>query len=338
YRESDFHFASRLMEEEGIYYYFKHDQSGHKMVVANTPQSHADVPGDDIIYEELIGGVRDEDRVWYWEKTLDLRSGKVTLWDHNFELPYKHLEATRSVQESVTLGRTTHKVKTGGNATLELYDYPGEYAQRFDGNAVNKVFQDNTRTVAIRMESEAANSLLIRGAGNCGQFSAGYKFGLTRHFTDGGKYVVTSVDHSARQPLASEQGEGEPFDYDNRFTAIPFGVPYRPQRLTPVPTVKGTQTAVVVGPSGEEIYTDKYGRVKVQFHWDREGKNDADSSCWVRVATPWAGKQWGIVHIPRIGQEVVVDFLEGHPDRPLIIGSVYNADQMPPYVLPNYKT
>jgi type VI secretion system secreted protein VgrG len=133
-------------------------------------------------------------------------------------------------------------------------------------------------------------------------------------------------------------GESEEFIYQNQFTCTPSGLPYRPARESPKPFVQGTQTAVVVGPPGEEIFTDKYGRVKVQFHWDRKGKNNADSSCWVRVGTPWAGKNWGMIHIPRIGQEVIVDFEEGDPDRPIIIGSVYNADMMPPYDLPANKT
>ena len=347
YRESDFHFASRLMEEEGIYYYFTHSESGHKLVVANTPQSHPDLEGGDIIYEELLGGGRDETRVWRWEKTQELRPGKVTLWDHCFELPGKHLEADKTVQESVALGRTTHKLKVGGNDSFEVYDYPGGYAQRFDGvdksggdrpADVQKIFQDNKRTVEIRMQAEATPALVIQGAGNVEEFIPGIKFGLTRHFSDGGKYVLTSVEHRAQQPLASERGAGSPFEYENRFTCIPFALPFRPPRITPIPTVRGTQTATVVGPSGEEIFTDKYGRVKVQFHWDREGKSDADSACWVRVASPWAGKSYGMVHIPRIGQEVIVDFLEGDPDRPIIVGSVYNAEQMPPYALPDNKT
>jgi type VI secretion system secreted protein VgrG len=126
--------------------------------------------------------------------------------------------------------------------------------------------------------------------------------------------------------------------YENAFTCVPAAVAYHPPRTTPRPQVRGCQTAVVVGPSGEEIFVDKYGRVKVQFHWDREGKNDANSSTWIRVATSWAGQQWGAIHIPRVGQEVVVDFLEGDPDRPIIVGSVYNADMMPPYALPANKT
>ncbi len=348
YRETDFQFLSRLMEEEGIFYFFEHSADGHKLVVADSPPSHPDLPADStVIYEEIGGGTREEERVSNWEKTQELRSGKYTLWDHCFELPGKHLEASKTIMESVQINRTTHKLRIGGNDQLELYDYPGGYAQRFDGvspgggdNAsdIQKIFQDNTRTVEIRMQAEGAPSLIVQGGGDVQEFAAGYTFNLTRHFSDDGKYVLTSVDHFARQPLASEQQAEEGWRYENRFTAMPYAVPFRPRRITPVPTVHGTQTATVVGPSGEEIYTDKYGRIRVQFHWDREGSNDVNSSCWVRVATPWAGKQWGMVHIPRIGQEVVVDFLEGDPDRPIVIGSVYNAEQMPPYALPDNRT
>lgn len=346
YRETDFQFVSRLMEEEGIFYFFTHDAGSHKLVVANSPQSHPDLSPDTVIYDELSGGTREEDRIWQWEKTQDLRSGKYTLWDHCFELPGKNLEATKTTLESVQLGRTAHKLNVANDA-LELYDYPGGYAQRFDGvdktggdraEDVQGIFEDNQRTVDLRMQAETAPALTINGAGGCRNFTAGHKFTLDRHFSDGGKYVLTSVEHRSTQPIGTGRDQVESFTYENSFSCIPFGVPFRPQRVTPLPVVRGTQTAVVVGPAGEEIFTDKYGRVKVQFHWDREGKKDVDSSCWVRVATLWAGKQWGVVHIPRIGQEVVVDFLEGDPDRPIIVGSVYNAEQMPPYTLPDNKT
>jgi type VI secretion system secreted protein VgrG len=138
--------------------------------------------------------------------------------------------------------------------------------------------------------------------------------------------------------MSGYRSTGAEFAYDNRFTCIPVALPFRPQRTSRKPVVQGTQTAVVVGPAGEEIFTDKYSRVKVQFHWDAEGKNNADSACWCRVGTPWAGKQWGMIHIPRIGQEVIVAFEEGDPDKPIIVGSVYNAEQMPPYALPGDKT
>jgi type VI secretion system secreted protein VgrG len=349
YRETDFNFASRLMEEEGIYYFFKHSDGSHKMVVANTPQSHPDVSGKTkITYEDVETGFRDDDRINDWEKVQELRSGKYILWDHSFELPHKHLEAEKTIQDSVTVGKITHKLKVGGNDKLEIYDFPGEYAQRFDGvdkgggdrpADLQKIFNDNKRTVEIRMQEEALPSLLIHGASNCRQLASGHKFTLEKHFSgEGGPYVLTSVTHSARGAGEYRAGTTGAFSYTNQFTCIPVALPFRPPRTTPKPVVHGTQSAVVVGPSGEEIFTDKYGRVKVQFHWDREGKNNVDSSCWLRVATLWAGKQWGMIHIPRIGQEVVVDFLEGDPDQPIVVGSVYNSDMMPPYELPKNKT
>jgi type VI secretion system secreted protein VgrG len=345
YRETDFNFASRLMEEEGIYYFFKHADGSHKMVVANTPQSHTDL--GNIIYEEIEGGNRPDDRIFSWTKVQELRSGKYTLWDHCFELPHKHLDADKTIQESVSAGKVSHKFKVGGNDKLEIYDFPGGYAQRFDGidkgggeqpSELQKIFQDNKRTVEIRMQQEAAQGLAIQGAGNSRQLTSGHKFTLERHFNADGAYVLTQVQHAGRQTGMYRSEEDEAFHYSNSFTCIPAALPFRPSRRTPRPVVQGTQSAVVVGPAGEEIFTDKYSRVKVQFHWDREGKNDADSSCWVRVGSIWAGKQWGAIHIPRIGQEVIVDFLEGDPDQPIIIGSTYNADMMPPYLLPDNKT
>jgi type VI secretion system secreted protein VgrG len=348
YRESDFDFASRLMEEEGIYYFFKHTADAHTLVLGNTPGSHPDMPeGSKIIYDALEDGTRDEERIDSWEKVQELRSGKYTLWDHCFELPQKHLEAEKTILETVQVGKSTHKLKVGGNDKLEIYDYPGEYAQRFDGvekgggdksGDLQKIFEDNTRTAGIRMQQEALPSLVIRGTSNCRQFVSGHKFTMSRHFNADGQYLLTSVNHVATDDSYETDGGNANTHYENVFTCIPFALPFRPRRETPKPSVRGTQTAVVVGPSGEEIFTDKYGRVKVQFFWDREGSKDADSSCWVRVATPWAGQKWGMIHIPRIGQEVVVDFLEGDPDQPIILGSIYNADMMPPYDLPGNKT
>ena len=347
YRESDFNFASRLMEEEGIYYFFKHTADGHRMVVANTPASHGkfDVASQStLIYEELVGGLRDQDRILSWEKIQELRSGKYTLWDHCFELPHKHLDEEVNILDSVRAGTVEHKLHVGDNTKLEIYDYPGGYAQRFDGvdkgggehpDELKKIFEDNKRTTKLRLQAETWPGLMIRGTSDCRHLVSGYRFKLDRHFDGNGEYLLTSVMHSARTPVSDYiSGSGVDFSYENQFTCIPFNdlLQFRPALVTAKPTVRGTQTAVVVGPRGEEIFTDKYGRVKVQFHWDREGKLDADSSCWVRVSQPWAGKRWGTSFWPRIGQEVVVDFLEGDPDQPIIVGSVYNADQMPAYL------
>jgi type VI secretion system secreted protein VgrG len=349
YRESDFDFASRLMEEEGIYYWFKYTKTSHTMVVANTPQGHDDVDGTaTMTFEGASGGWREAVRVVRWEKRQELRSGKLTHWDHCFEMPGKNLESTTKVADTVQGDTVTHKLLVGGNDTLEQYDYPGGYAQRFDGIApgggdraadLGKIAEDGTRTVRIRAQEESAPAVVVAGDSNCVQFSAGRKFKLKDHGTGDGPWVLTAVGHRANCAADYSSGsDTEDFVYSNTFRCLPFAAPFRPARATPRPIVRGCQTAVVVGPSGEEIFTDKYGRVKVQFPWDREGKKDTASSCWIRVATIWAGRQWGAIHIPRIGQEVVVDFLEGDPDQPIIVGSVYNAEQMPPYALPDNKT
>ena len=345
YRESDFAFASRLMEEEGLFYFFRHEEKKAVLVVANTPQGHPELPvAKSLIFEKVLGGNRPEDRVYDWTKMQEIRSYKVTLWDHCFELPHKHLEAEKVIQDTVQVGSVAHKLKVGPVSQLELYDYPGEYAQRFDGvdpgggdraADLQKIFEDNARTAAIRMQEESARALRIDGSSSCRQLTAGHKFSLTKHINADGDYVLTGIQHSAQLEIPFRSGDAPKLEYQNRFTCIPAGLPFRPERNTPRPTVRGTQTAVVVGPSGEEIFTDKYGRVKVQFHWDRQGQNDADSSCWIRVGTVWAGQGWGVVHVPRIGQEVIVDFLEGDPDQPIIIGSVYNADQMPAFPFPD---
>jgi len=346
YQESDFNFACRLMEECGIYYFFKHSAGGHTMVLANTPGSHPDIPfTPTAVYEELTEGLElAEDRVFLWSKAQEIRSPKYTVWDEHFQLFGKHLDADKSIMDSIQVGKVSHKLKAGSSDANELYEFPGEYSRHFDG--INKSageqpdhiqwpFTENQRIVDIRIQQEAALTLLLEGQGVHSAFTAGHKFDLSKHFSGDGNYVLTSVEHEGRQPLRTGWA---PFEYTNRFTCIPSALPYRPQRVTPIPSVRGVQLATVVCPPGEEIFPDKYGRVKVQFHWDRDGKYDLDSSCWLRVATHWAGKQWGAIHLPRVGQEVIVDFEEGDPDHPIIVGSVYNVDMMPPYKLPDYKT
>ncbi|MGE5715262.1 MAG: type VI secretion system Vgr family protein, partial [Acidobacteriota bacterium] len=341
YRESDFAFASRLMEEEGIFYFFTHGKGTHKMVVANDKGRHpALTPRSSLIFEAVHGGSRAEDRITSWEKAQELKSGKVTLWDHSFELPHKHLETEARILGAVPAGKSSHTLVLANNDKLELYDYPGAYAQRFDGISksgaeqpveLQKIFMEKERVAAIRMQEEAAASVLVNGASNVRHLVSGHKFTLERHFEGDGPWVLYQVEHVASESadLRSERGG---FSYQNRFSCFPADLPFRPPRVTPRPVVHGTQTAVVVGPPGEEIFTDEYGRIKVQFHWDREGKSDSDSSCWIRVAQPMAGRRWGASFWPRIGQEVIVDFLEGDPDQPIVVGSVYNADQMPPYL------
>ncbi len=342
YRETDFSFASRLMEEEGIFYFFRQEDGTHTMVVADASSAFPELPGEsEIVYEEVEGGTRDENRIWAWERAQEARSVRYLLWDHSFELPHKHLEAEEPILASVSAGRETHALAVEGSEEWELYDWPGEYAQRFDGinrsggeqqDELQKIFRDNARTAGLRMDEEAALAVQIRGSSNVKHLAAGHTLTLKRHFSGDGAYVLASVTHRATFGADYRSGKDEALAYANEFTCFPSALPFRPKRRTAKPVVPGSQSAVVVGPKGEEIFTDKYGRVKVQFHWDRDGKYDEDASCWVRVAQLAAGRRWGSSFWPRIGQEVIVDFLEGDPDRPIVVGTVYNADQMPPYL------
>jgi type VI secretion system secreted protein VgrG len=350
YQESDFDFFSRLLEEEGIYYYFKHTDGGHQMIVADHPQAHLAIDGKNpVLFDPYSGGHRsEEERIQSWDKSQELRSGKVTLWDHCFELPHKHLESDKTVLPVAQVGTVNHKLNIAQMPEYgEIFEFPGGYAHRFDGidagggersSDIQKIFQDNARTVSIRMQQEDAYLLQITGSSNVRHLSAGRKFEVENHPDANGQYVLTSVTHLAHDGNLRSDNRDDQSSYENTFTAIPFTVPYRPARTTAKPRIYGTQTAVVCCPAGEEIFTDKYGRIKVQFHWDRDGKYDPKSSCWVRVASPIAGKQWGFFTLPREGQEVVVSFLDGDPDRPLVVGSVFNADTMPAYKLPDNKT
>jgi type VI secretion system secreted protein VgrG len=348
YRESDFAFASRLMEEEGIQYFFQHTADGHQLVVTDDAFHHPDLPGQkQVIYEEVAGGQRDEMRVWSWEKSQELRGGKYTVWDHHFELPDKNLEAQQFPWNGIPAGKVSHQFKLGCNEALEIYDYPGGYAHHFDGvdkagvdqaAELQKVFQANQRTARVRLEEEMVPGLEVQGTGNCGHFTAGHQFTLVRHYDGDGPYYLDRVEHAARMSGNYRSGPDQPFTYQNRFTCRPTALPYRPPRVTRRPTIPGPQTAVVVGPPGEEILCDKYGRVKVQFHWDRQGKKNENSSCWLRVGQLNAGKGFGSLDLPRIGHEVIVAFLEGDPDQPIIVGAVYNAENMPPYKLPDQRT
>jgi type VI secretion system secreted protein VgrG len=344
YRESDFAFASRLMEEEGIYYYFEHSGGKHKMVVANTPQSHRDCPGKSSIpfFVDVTRSKEDYvTSIHNWQNDYQLQTGKVTLWDHNFQLPSSNLAADKPSLFTV-----------GDNQKLEFYDFPGGYSRKYDGiskdggeqsGELQKIFEDNRKTAEIRMQAMDVRQKTASGHSDCSSMIAGYRFSLTQHPNGGvnGKYVITSIIHEAEQNPTYVSDEDADQPYKNTFEAVAHGAgapPFRPDRKTPKPVIYGTQTAVVVGPSGEEIFTDKYGRVKVQFNWDRQGKVDSNSSCWIRVAQSWASKRWGMMFIPRIGMECVVHFIEGDPDQPIITGCVYNAEMMPPYTLPDEKT
>jgi type VI secretion system secreted protein VgrG len=323
YRETDFDFVSRLMEQYGIYYFFEHTESRHALVLADSTAAHRPCPDQSTArWQESSGAgglTEDEDVITAWRLNKQLRPGKCSLNDYNFETPSTSLLASIET-----------KTEIANNTKYEIYDYPGDYANNSAGND----------TVKLRIEEEEAAVTVGSGGGTCRSFIPGYRFELQDHYRSdmNSSYVLAEVQHSASIGDSYTSGQESQIFYLNHFTCIPADTTFRPPRTTTLPIVQGPQTAVVVGPAGQEIYVDNYSRVKVQFFWDREGKHDDQSSCWIRVSQPWAGKQWGFVAIPRIGQEVVVDFLEGDPDRPIITGRVYNADQMPPYTLPDNQT
>lgn len=320
YRETDFAFISRLLEQEGIFYFFEHTSEGHKMVFGDSPTAHVATPDlPEVMFHVATGLVPDQGKevIYRLRDRHRVQIGAVTLRDFNFTKPKVNLHS------SVTADKFT---------SLEESDFPGEYEVKADGD----------RYAKVRLEEHQAARRVLRMSATCRALVPGYKFTLSDHpiAALNQEYLVTQVDVIGRQPQSAENeagGElGQTFEAD--VLAIPASTPFRPPRVTPIPSIRGTQTAVVVGPSGSEIHTDEYGRVKVQFHWDRAGKYDENSSCFIRVSQGWAGGNYGIQFLPRIGQEVIVDFLEGDPDRPIITGRVFNAEQMPPYKLPDECT
>ncbi|MGD8937828.1 MAG: type VI secretion system tip protein TssI/VgrG [Gammaproteobacteria bacterium] len=321
YRETDFNFVSRLMEHEGIYYYFKHQDGKHILVLSDSVSAHQTFPGYEAIpyYPPQQQGQRERDHISDWIITKEAQTGIVALNDYDFEKPKSSLLASSSIIQS-------HSI-----ANYEVYDYPGDYVKHSDG--------DNY--AQLRIQELHTQFAIARGRADTRGLGVGNLFKLTNFGRpdQNKEYLIESVTYEIRsEGYESAGSSGAEETFWCNFTAVDSQIHYRAARLTPKPTVQGPQTAVVVGPSSEEIYTDKYGRIKVQFHWDRYGKMDENSSCWVRVSQVWAGKKWGGIHIPRIGQEVIVDFLEGDPDQPIVTGRVYNADQMPPYNLPANKT
>ncbi len=314
YRETDLQFVSRLMEEEGIFYFFEHSDSAHTMVIGDDGSAFKPTPGPQTISaaSKRAGGVSYEDAVRGIQWNGHAWTGNVTLRDMNY------LDSPIAPMETTVSGRT---------ADRNLFDYPGKF---LDPSAGQKLAD-------VRIQSIEAGQALLEATSTCRGFTSGSQFTLADHFRDyNGAWTLVRVHHSGAVGYGADSAMGA--SYMNEFTAIAKEAVYRAAQTTPRPIIAGTQTALVVGASGSEIDTDKYGRVKVQFHWDRLGQKNESSSCWVRVASIWAGKQWGAVHLPRVGQEVVVAFEEGDPDRPIIIGSVYNAEMMPPYDLPANKT
>ena len=322
YRESDLDFISRLLEEEGIFYFFEHSQSKHLLVFGDGTPVYKPIEGNPEVkfhlgYSPTSAAEAQEEYIDSFKISKNVRTGKVTLRDFNFKKPSLDLTAPET-------GEKYQK--------LERYDYPGIYEDEGRGRSLAKV----------RLEQSMVYEETADGNGVCPRLTPGFTFKLKDHHIGSfnREFLVVSLSHRGAQPqvLGEQTDTDASFSYQNKLFGIPSETPMRPEQKTPKQFVRGPQTAIVVGPPGEEIYTDEHGRVKVQFHWDREGKMDDKSSCWIRVSQLWAGANWGAMFIPRIGHEVIVDFVEGDPDRPIITGRVYHGANSPPYSLPDEKT
>ncbi len=304
YEETAFDFVSRLMEEEGLFFLFEHTADAHILVVGDDPDAYPDGPGWRDLrfgYSTSAGQAVDILQDCSYEEEVTPQAYSVS--DFDFQAPSTDLLATAE----------------GDDARFGRFRYPEGHTTVDDGEA----------RADLRLEAEVAEGKRLSGESRCRSMVAGHTFELSQHIRGelNREYVVRSLRFVVTQE-----------EYHNTFEALPTEVPFRPGLRTPRPTIPGVQTARVVGKEGEEIWTDEYGRIKVQFHWDRRGNSDEDSSCWVRVSQGWAGQGWGHFFLPRVGQEVVVTFLSGDPDRPLVTGGVYNAEQSPPYPLPDEQT
>ena len=333
YRETDFSFISRLMEQEGIYYYFEHEDGKHNLVLADSASAHEMVPGyEEVPYYPAQENSRCErDHLNSWTLSQHIQPGAYALNGYDFKRPKANFLANAGVpveHVNATIPREH------GRDSYEIYDYPypGEYFEHTDGEHYAR----------NRIEELQAQYETAQGNGDVAGLFAGSVFTLTNHFLredQNRQYLISSASYKlGPQEYESKFEGGSDATFSTSIGVIGAEQAFRTARNTKKPTVRGIQTAIVVGPPEEEIHIDEYGRVKVQFHWDRYGEANENSSCWIRVAHIWAGSNWGGVHHPRIGQEVIVDFLEGDPDRPLITGRVYNYDNMPPYELPANKT
>jgi len=318
YNESDFAFVSRLMELEGIYYYFKHEQDQHTLVLADDIGAHDPMPGYETIdyFASDRDVTQDIEVIDDWRVTGEVRTGRYTVDDFNFSTPGSDLTTVRA------------QPQPHDHADYEMYEWLGEFTNPGEGEHYARVRLEEVQALGDRSEGHAT----VRG------MAPGYKFTMrsSPRPDDNREYLIVSVRYALRE--GGYATGVEPGEYSFDFAVQPTSLPYRAPRVTAVPRTSGPQTAVVVGPEGEEIWTDQYGRVKVQFRWDRSGRRNENCSCFVRVSQVFAGDGFGTVFTPRIGQEVIVDFIGGHADRPIITGRVYNPRHMPPFSLPGEDT
>ncbi|ECQ6078883.1 type VI secretion system tip protein VgrG [Salmonella enterica subsp. enterica] len=317
YGETDFDFLQRLMQEWGIYWWFEHSEDSHTLVLADAISAHKACPDSPLVEWHQEGLKLDKEFIHTITANESLRTGQWVLDDFDFTKP-------RSL-----LANTVANPRETGHATYEHYEWPGDYFDKSEGEMLTR----------IRMEAQRSPGSRVLGGGNIRTLMTGYTFTLENYPT-----AEVNQEYLLMQTLlfvqdnAQHSGQDQHFTFSTRFELHPTREVFRPQRTVSKPHTKGPQSAIVTGPSGQEIWTDQYGRVKVQFGWDRYGKMDENSSCWIRVSYPWAGKGFGMIQIPRIGQEVLVDFKNGDPDLPIIVGRTYNQDTMPPWGLPGAAT
>ncbi|NNA91565.1 type VI secretion system Vgr family protein [Pseudomonas gessardii] len=319
YRETSFDFVSRLMEQEGIYYFFRHEQDRHVLVLADAYGAHATVPGyTSVPYYPKDEQQRERDHMHNWHLAQEVQPGSLELNDYDFQRPSASIDVRSAMPRPHTAG------------DYPLYDYPGTYVKSEDGEHYAR-----TRIEALQTLHEQ-----VEFSGNARGLGSGHLFSLTgfSRRDQNREYLILGARYYITQERLESGGGAASAQFDSSLTCIDAQQSFRPLANTHRPIVKGPQTALVVGPKGEEIWTDQYGRVKVHFYWDRHDQSNENSSCWIRVSQSWAGKNWGSMQIPRIGQEVIVSFLEGDPDRPIITGRVYNAEQTVPYDLPENAT
>ena len=340
YRETDLAFASRLMEAAGIYYYFRHESDKDVLVVSDQTQTYPHLPEPATLTYNRTKSMPDHAFVTAWSKAQAVATSRYAVDDYHFEVSQHKLSGSASPTGGVAVGSVTHSVTTAG-ASYAVVDYPGGYASRYDGigpngeatSGLQGLFDEPQQAANLWMQREVCSCFELRGQSTYANLQPGYQVQLERHPNANGNYLLTGVSLDARMS-GFRSGSEIVLAYKNDFECLPAALVYRPPLRTPKPVISGPQTAVVTGTDANVPFVDKYGRVKVQFHWDVEGKKDALTSCWVRVGQIWAGAHWGATFWPRPGHEVVVAFEQGDPDRPLIVGSVYNDHNMPPYALP----
>ncbi len=319
YRETSFDFVSRLMEEEGIYYFFRHEQERHVLVLADAYGAHQKALGYETVpYYPPDGQHRERDHINDWHLAQEVQPGSLELNDYDFQRPSARIDVRSAMPRPHQAG------------DYPLYDYPGAYEQTQDGEHYARTRLESLQSLHERVE--------LRG--NARGLGSGHLFSLSNFSRQdqNREYLIVAARYYVHQERLESGGGSGAAQFESNLSCIDAQQSYRPVGSTLRPIVKGPQTAVVVGPSGEEIWTDQYGRVKVHFHWDRHDQSNENSSCWIRVSQATAGKNWGSIQVPRIGQEVIVSFLEGDPDRPIITGRVYNAEQTVPYDLPGGAT